>query len=444
MSPEDLELAALIASPATIPDDVIRPQLCAVLARSPLGPAMWKVRDIEWAVSVPPVFPEPLPGIAALDRWRVAGELVDELLAMPVEKRAAAAKSEEYRSSLVVHQLLVRCREGRFEDVEHNLELAKLGVDVAAAILSDGAAEWHRWRGLYALALINSANAHRMCGDLGSARNLLAEGETCVLGDQDALLQGIYHVTKASVLIYTRRLADGRNASLKALANFRKVGERHWCAKVLMHLSYIDFAAGELSRDSIDRVRRAKDLAERFREPYLGEIALLNLSWYEAELELFEQALETWNQIVPFPQSILEFRRIGVIGLIELGTSRWGEAIEHFSVATEGLTALGHCDSHYYRLHLARALQGAGRSTDAVREALIAAYFYSMAQIESVANAARKIGEEAATGAVESATIASMIRVVEANPIPLRGVAKNGTSPWDRHRFQIASSTSSL
>ncbi|MCP4557824.1 MAG: hypothetical protein GY836_20645, partial [Herbaspirillum sp.] len=429
VSAEDLELAALIASPATIPDDVIRPQLCDVLARSPLGPAMWKVREIEWAVAVPPVFPEPLPGIAALDRWRIAGELVDELLGLPGEDRAAAVRSAGYRSSLVVHQLLVRCREQRFDDVERNLELAELGVAVAASLLSDGSAEWHRWRGLYALALINSANAHRMCGDLVGARKLLAKGETFVLGDQDALLQGIYHVTKASVLIYTRCLADARSASIKALASFRTAGDRHWSAKVLLHLSYIDFASGELSEESLDRLRSARHMAEPFREAHLRDVARMNLARYEAESHRLEQALKTWKEIRPFRQRILELRRIGLLGVIQLAGQRWVDAAHQFSFATEGLAAIGHCDAHYYRLYLARSLEGAGRNAEALHEALGAARFFASLRIESVATIARTMVAEAATGTVCTVTIAALIKAVESSPGGIPGLPSKCTIP---------------
>ncbi|MCP4663620.1 MAG: hypothetical protein GY856_50185 [bacterium] len=438
VSAEDLELAALIASPATIPDDVIRPQLCDVLARSPLGPAMWKVREIEWAVAVPPVFPEPLPGIAALDRWRIAGELVDELLGLPGEDRAAAAECHRYRSSLVVHQLLDRCREQRFEKIQGYLEAANLAVALSESIFSDAGTDWRRSRGLHALALVISANAHKMLGEFHATRSRLAAGDAAIIGEQDAPLQALYYGHKASALIYMRRLKEAREASEKATRSYRRAKDRNGVVKQLMHDSFIDFAAGELTLESVERLARAEKMPDPFREPLLGPSVLLSLAWYQAELGLAGEAQATWHRIPPFRERILELRRKAVLGRIHQESMHLQSAIANYSEATQGMASIGHCDTEYYRLFLAGALQAAGRHGEATAEALQAARFFASAGVDCVASVAVTILGQAAMGAVETATIAALIKAVEASPPGL------ATSRRDRLQVQTSLSTSSV
>ncbi|MCP4546839.1 MAG: hypothetical protein GY835_10290, partial [bacterium] len=405
-----------IASPATIPDDVIRPQLCDVLARSPLGPAMWKVREIEWAVSVPPVFPEPLPGIAALDRWRVAGELVDELLAFPVEERAAVAECGEYRSTLVVHRLLSRCREQRFDNIEGYREAANLAVDLSKSILTNAGTDWRWSRGLHALALVTSANAYKMFGEFRTTRSCLSAGDAAIIGEQDAFMQAVYYGHKASALIYMRRLKEAREASTKAIHAYRAAKQRNGVVKQLMHDSFIDFAAGQLAKESLDRLMLAAEMADPYREPYLRGSVLLNMARYQAELGYPNNALKTWNEIGPLGGQIAEFRRTAVRGRIHHVAREFQSAIDKYSKATLGLASIGHCDAYYYRLFLAAGLQDAGHYADATREAFYASQFFASVGVDAVAKVSAKIQEEAAKGAVAAATIAALIRAVEASP----------------------------
>ncbi|MCP4661857.1 MAG: hypothetical protein GY856_41165 [bacterium] len=419
----DLELAAWLNTDDILPYDQVRLQLGDVLLRSPLGPAVWRMREIEWAMTVPPASPRPLQGIAALEAWDEAGELVDELLALA--DPAAAAEGERFRSATVVHQLLARIRDKRYDDITGSVEPAELAVRISQLVLSGAASAWHGCGGLHGLASIMAAQANRLVGNSSAATRHLSEAEGFIGTARDPFLRGQYYGYKAATLVFMRRLKEARESAVLSMRYYRQAGDRQWMAKQLIQVSKIDFAAGDLSAECLDRLRLAADLADSFRDRCLKGITYLNLARYQAEMRFVDEAIDTWKQIRPFEHRILELRRIGVLGIIYLAAERWQKAVDQLSVATEGMVSSGHCDGYYYRLMLALALHGAGRHADASLEAFAAANHFVSTRVDSVACVARKVLDEAASGVVASATIRCLAKAVEAAPWMIHGAAVN-------------------
>lgn len=413
---EDLTLAARLMSEDAIPDDDIRAALAAHLATSPLGPAVWRVRDIEWALATPPITAAPPTGIDAVDVWRASGELVDELLALPAAERRAAAESERYRSTVVVHQLLDRAAAVRFADVGHHLELAELAAVTSTAVLAAGQRKWIRYRGLHALSLITSANAWRMSGDFAEARARLRRSKASIAGERDPRIRGRYYGTLAAVLIFAREIDDAREASAMSIAAYQEAGDRHLVGKALMQMSYIDSAAGVLSEDSLLRLRRAADLTDPMRDPTQRDTVFLNLAGYQAQMGNGEKALQTWRMVETIADIGMESQRKAVLATICLTLEQWGEALCVLDDVITHLESLEHCDSYYYRLIRAQALLRIGDARSAAEDAHIAAIFFGQASVLSIATAANQVQTEAAAGSISTAAIACLLASIEPYP----------------------------
>jgi tetratricopeptide (TPR) repeat protein len=368
-----------------------------------------------WAARTPAVGRgREIEPIAALDAWREAGELVDELLALPGPDQPAAAEAR-YHRTLVVHQLLYRERSVRFQDPSGCLELARLAATVAQAIMRRAGTDWRRYGGLVALALASQANAHRILGQTVDAAETLAPAEAYMRGENDLRLRGEYFGTAGAVLTALRRLDEAKAATENAIAHFRRLGDYHRVAVDSVIRAGVDHAAGAVDRDTAFCLRRALDYVDSSREPEgLEQLIRLNLVVTLAELRLVGEAESAWREIPPFPTEIEDVHRRAALGQIAMAKERWDDACGVFSEAIETLSEAGHNAAEYYRLLLAAGLIGAGRSAEANRVSREVGRFFSAAKVKPIAMAATALLAEADRGTASLLAIRELKRTIDA------------------------------
>ncbi len=95
---------------------------------------------------------------------------------------------------------------------------------------------------------------------------------------------------------------------------------------------------------------------------------------------------------------------------------RWELAAMWLSSAVAGMAEVSAIETAYLQLLLACAHLGANEFAEANRNSIEAARFFSIAQVKSVALAAKQVRGEAARGAVTAASILGLVRAIEAAP----------------------------
>ncbi|MCP4549148.1 MAG: hypothetical protein GY835_22065, partial [bacterium] len=391
-----------------------------------------RMREIEWAMTVPPTSPRPLQGIAALEAWDEAGELGDELLALA---DPAAAKDSQYWTALVVHQLLDREREQRFVAPRRGLELAIIGVRVAEETMRRKGNNWRRYRGLVALAQATKANALRILGEAREAARILELAEPFIHGEKDLVVQWEYLSLVGATQSYLRRMGEARQSLDRAIAISRAMNDRHRTARALANRSYLDFAAGVLTSKSLSGLERAAELADPAREPRFRALVYVNLARYQADLGLIAEAEATWRRIPRFQERVLELKRQGVLGVIHLCAERWQSARSVLSATADQLAEIGSADSAYYQLLLVITLLGEGRLSEANRLGLETAALFAGAGIGSIALTAMEVAEEANRGEVSVRAIKQLVMAIEAAPGAVPGAANR--SNWSTERIDL-------
>ncbi|MCP4556820.1 MAG: hypothetical protein GY836_15495 [Herbaspirillum sp.] len=178
-----------------------------------------------------------------------------------------------------------------------------------------------------------------------------------------------------------------------------------------------DLVAGNLGRKTLRRLGRASAMVDPGRQPeFLGEGIQLSMVKYLADLGLVEEAESAWKGIGEFPVRALECKREAVMGYIHLVARRWELATMWLSSAVTGMVEVSAIETAYLQLLLACAHLGANEFAEANRNSIEAARFFSIAQVKSVALAAKRVRAEAARGAVTVASILGLVRAIETAP----------------------------
>ncbi|MCP4659937.1 MAG: hypothetical protein GY856_31425 [bacterium] len=277
--------------------------------------------------------------------------------------------------------------------------------------------DWRRYGGLVALALASRANAHRIVGETLEASGLLARSKPYIVGETDLRLRGHYFRLVAATLTHLGRLNEARQATARAYRVFRQLGDRHQMAIELTARAKIDLVGGNLGRKTLRRLSRASAMVDPGRQPeFLREGIQLSVVKHLADLGRVEEAESVWKEIGEFQVRVLECKREAVMGYIHLVARRWELATMWLSSAVTGMAEVNTIETAYLQLLLACAHLGANEFAEANRNSIEATRFFSIAQVQSVALAAKQVRAEAARGAVTVASILGLVRAIEAAP----------------------------
>jgi len=145
-------------------------------------------------------------------RWDRAGQLLDELLVLPEDKRVAAVRADaRLRRPLFVWRLLDLEEQRRFESAEEALRLAQLACEAIGAERIPFRREASLESDTAALCKAVEANALRMLGDLPSASHLSFVAVSWLRRDSDPFVAGEVHSYRGSLEL---DLGQNRDADL--------------------------------------------------------------------------------------------------------------------------------------------------------------------------------------------------------------------------------------
>ncbi|HEX9943199.1 MAG TPA: hypothetical protein VGG03_14360 [Thermoanaerobaculia bacterium] len=175
----------------------------------------------------------------AAERTAAPG-LLRELLAQPCEQqRILATGSSRYRSWGFCELLLEAARERGFQDPARALELAKLGVEVAAR-LDPAAYGESRVNDLVARAWAGLANAQRIRSDFRNAEESFARAERLLKkGTGDPVEKAHVLLLKSSLLGNQQRFRESLRLLDRALAIGRRLDDPQLCGRALIMRGFL-------------------------------------------------------------------------------------------------------------------------------------------------------------------------------------------------------------
>jgi tetratricopeptide (TPR) repeat protein len=204
---------------------------------------------------------------------RTAGELFDELRALPRARRMLLARNLKRFQSLSLCQLLVRTshRLG-FDDVEAAAELAELATLIASRLDPGayGAACIHDVEGQ---CWAQRGNVLRIRGDLAGAEEAFQVARTAIeRGTGDPLELANLLSLMGSLRRFQNRVAEGTALLESALELYRSVGDSHLQGRTLIKLASFCQLDGDVA-SSTQALERGLALIDLDKEPMLAVTA---------------------------------------------------------------------------------------------------------------------------------------------------------------------------
>jgi tetratricopeptide (TPR) repeat protein len=221
-----------------------------------------------------------------------AAGLLEELTAMPEEKRSERIRTEvRFHALKLCDLLLKRSREAWFRDPARAVGLARLAVEIAEWLdvghYGEVLVEEER-----ALAWAYLGNAHRIASDLRSAEEALLRAEAHYKrGGEDALTGAQILSFVASLRISQGRFGEAAELIDRAIAVYREARDRHLEGKALIKKGTVLGYEGRYP-EAVRIVRRGLSRINLLEEPRLLVAAQHNLTWYLNESGRHQEALD--------------------------------------------------------------------------------------------------------------------------------------------------------
>jgi tetratricopeptide (TPR) repeat protein len=221
-----------------------------------------------------------------------AAGLLEELAATPAPERPERIRTEvRFHALKLCDLLLKRSREAWFRDPARAVELARLGVEIAAWLdagyYGEALVEEER-----ALAWAYLGNAYRIASDLRSAEEaLLRAEEHYKRSGEDALTGAQILSFMASLRTSQGRFGEAAELLDQAIVVYREARDRHLEGKSLIKKGTVLGYAGRY-QEAARIVRRGLSRIDLLEEPHLLVVARHNLIWYLNESGQHKEALK--------------------------------------------------------------------------------------------------------------------------------------------------------
>lgn len=329
-----------------------------------------------------------------------AFELLAELLGHPAERqRIMIRNNPRFQTWGLFDLLLKRSSELNFEDAVQAESLARLALAIPEHLdASVHGAE--RIEDMRARSWGHVGNALRVKADLREAEEAFRKAFFHLQrGTREPMERAVLLDLRASLLRAQRRFGEALHLLRRAIAIFRKLGERHRAGRALVSMSTVHHTAGEPEK-AIPLLYEALDLIDPSREPQLMLFAWHNLIDDLAEAGQFLEAHKLLLKARPlyreFRNAWTQNRSRWVEGRIArgLGQARQGEAL--FLAARTGFMAEDAAyDTALVSLDLASLYAEQGRLPELKRLAEEMVPIFSSRQIHREALAALAFWKQA-------------------------------------------------
>ncbi len=309
--------------------------------------------------------------IAAAERQDAPG-LVAELLGRPPRERERLARDSGRYQTLAVCELVIeKSFEERFGDNSRAVELAELGLLLAAQLDGD---RYGRSvvKDLQARAWAYLGNARRMTFDLPGAEEALAQAERLVeTGSADPLEEARILDLRASLLSDQGRFEQAAELLDLVIDIYESLHEPNRKGRALISKGVFLGYAG-WPEEAIRVIRKGLSLVDWEADPRLMLMARHNLAWFLNECGRSAEALRQLQRFrhvyseFDDPWTVLRFTWLS--GRIAAGLGRCAEAEESLSEVRRRLLADGRgYDAALVTLDLANVYLQGGRSAEVKR-----------------------------------------------------------------------------
>lgn len=326
--------------------------------------------------------------------------LLSELYQHPTEKRSLLVRNcSRFQTWGLCEHLLQRSREQNFHNAALGESLALLVLEVVDCL----DCTYYRTEAVESLrarAWAQVANSRRLKADLRGAEEAFALAFAALKrGTREPMDRAVLFDLQASLLKDQRRFTKALSLLRRAAAIFRELGERHRAGRVLVNMSTVHYASGEVEK-CIPLLYEALELIDPAREPRLLLAAWHNLINDLAELGQFMAAqklfVKTRSLYRQFPEPWAQSRRKWVEGMIVRGFGQAEQAEALFLEARDGFLAEGAAyDTALVSLDLASLYAEQGRVAELRRVAAEMMPIFSSRQIHREALAALAFWKQA-------------------------------------------------
>lgn len=329
-----------------------------------------------------------------------AFELLAELLEHPAERqRIMIRNNPRFQTWGLFDLLLKRSSEQNFEDAILAESLARLALEMPEHLdASVHGAE--RIEDMRARAWAHLGNALRVKADLHEAEDAFRKALTHLQrGTREPMERAVLLDLRASLLRAQRRFGEALHLLRRAIAIFRKLGERHRAGRALVSMSTVHHFAGEPEK-GIPLLYQALDLIDPSREPQLTLFAWHNLIDDLAEAGQFLEAHKLLVKARPlyrqFRNAWTQNRSRWVEGRIVRGLGQAGQGEALFLAARAGFIAEDAAyDTALVSLDLASLYAEQGRAAELKKLAEEMVPIFSSRQIHREALAALAFWKQA-------------------------------------------------
>ena len=351
--------------------------------------------------------------------------LLAELSQHSPEKRSLLVHNcSRFQSWGLCELLLQRSREQNFHNAALGENLALLVLEIVDCL----DCTYYRTEAVESLrarAWAQVANSRRLKADLRGAEEAFALAFAALKrGTREPMDRAVLFDLQASLMRDQRRFGKALALLRRAAAIFRELGERHRAGRVLVSMSTVHYASGEVEK-CIPLLYDALELIDPNREPRLLLVAwhnlindLAELGQFMAAQKLFAKTRSLYRQ---FPEPWVQSRRKWVEGMIVRGFGQHEQAEALFLEARDGFLADGAAyDTALVSLDLASLYATQGRTAELKRVAEEMMPIFSSRQIHREALAALafwKQAVEAEKACVQLATdVASFLNRARHDP----------------------------
>lgn len=264
----------------------------------------------------------------------IAPILLTQLMALPEdERRAQAASSSRFASWGLCELLLSRCGEEWLSDPRRAVASAELAALLAARLRHFGYPPVLIFD-LQARIEASRANALRIQADFPGAEAAFVRADQFLAqGTGDRLEKARVLDLKASLRVAQGRLRPALTLLDRAVAIYRRSGQRHLTGRTLIHKGHALVNAG-LFADAVAALRLGVSLLDAGREPRLMLAAQHNLAFGLNESGHPSEALALTSRNRALYVEPLDRVRLRLLeGEIALSLGRWREAEEACAAA---------------------------------------------------------------------------------------------------------------
>jgi tetratricopeptide (TPR) repeat protein len=295
--------------------------------------------------------------------------LLAELMAHPPARRLVLVdNAQRFHSWGLAELLLARSAKAFFDDPAAAEELARLALEVAER-LDPAVHSTPLLNDLKARCWSQVGNARRLGSDHPAAAAAFDRAEACLAaGTDDPLERASFLRMKASLCRDQRRLAEAEELFERAIAIYRRVGDRHQVGTTMVALSNLYSSRAEPERAN-ELLAQAVELIEPEREPLLTvvtrQIHIMNLADAGRFMEARALLVKSRQLFAREGEPTLQLRYLWAQGRIALGLGQFEQAEASLLRARDGWIARKmHYEAAMVSLELATLYGRQGRTAD--------------------------------------------------------------------------------